>query len=70
MATKVSINYHRKNACMNQIKNNEIIFILQYNLEIWRDKSSKKENYAAKNSVNIWNVNIDNKVISGYSDED
>ena len=34
------------------------------NIEIWRDKSTKEKFYAAKKAIKIWDVNVDNIVIS------
>ena len=61
-----TVRYFQKNSHINQLKINLKIFCSQYNsVEIWREKKVTKETfYAAKKPVKIWDVNVDNIVIS------
>ena len=57
--------YFQKNVRVSQLKNNHNLFLWYNNVDFWRDKNSKKKIWdAAIKPINIWDVNIDNIVIS------
>ena len=42
------------------LKNNHNFLFQNNSVEIWKDKNSKKN--ATKKAIQIWNVNVENKV--------